>query len=97
MAAPAPTILFPPAGETDVPTQDLEVRWSVPVAPERILLQVEDEKEKVSLSIDLPGDAKRFTLPNDWLQPGVLYTLDIKLIAENGNQTVRDVRFTTAD
>jgi hypothetical protein len=55
------------------------------------------EKEQVSLSIDLPGDAKRFTLPNDWLQPGVTYTLDIKLIAENGNQTVRDVRFTTAD
>jgi len=69
----------------------------VPVVPERTLLQVEDEKEKVSLSIDLPGDAKRFTLPNDWLQPGVMYTLDIKLIAENGNQTVRDVRFTTAD
>ncbi|MGH7429867.1 MAG: Ig-like domain-containing protein [Candidatus Methylomirabilaceae bacterium] len=76
---PAPTILFPPAGATDVRTKDLEVRWSVPVAPERILLQVEDEKEKVSLSIDLPGDATRFTLPNDWLQPGVLYTLDIKL------------------
>ncbi len=94
---PAPTILFPPAGKTDVPTKDLEVRWSVPVAPERILLQVEDEKEKVALNIDLPGDAKRFTLPNDWLQPGVIYTLDIKLVAANGNQTVRDVRFTTAD
>ena len=94
---PAPTILFPPAGATGVPIKDLHVRWSVPVAPERILLQVEDEKEKVSLSIDLPGDATSFTLPNDWLQPGVLYTLDIKLIAENGNQTVRDVRFTTAD
>ena len=69
----------------------------MPVAPERVLLQVEDEEKKVALSIDLPGDVKRFTLPNDWLQPGVIYTLDIKLIAENGNQTVRDVRFTTAD
>jgi len=58
---------------------------------------VEHENEKVSLSIDLPGDAERFTLPNDWLQPGVIYTLDIKLTAENGNQTVRDVCFTTAD
>jgi len=77
---PAPTILFPLDGETGVPTKDLEVRWSVPVAvaPERVLLQVEDEKEKVALSIDLPGDVKRFTLPNDWLQPGVIYTLDIK-------------------
>ncbi len=94
---PAPTILFPTAGATDVPTKNLEVRWSVPVAPERILLQVEDEKEKVALSIDLPGDAERFTLPNNWLQPGVIYTLDIKLIAENGNQTVRDLRFTSAN
>jgi hypothetical protein len=80
-----------------VPTQGLEVRWSAPVEPERILLQVEDEEAKVALKIDLPGDATRFTLPNDWLQPGVIYTLDIKLIAENGNQTVRDVYFTTAD
>ncbi len=72
------------------------MRWSVPVAPERIRLEVEDEEEEVSLKIDLPGDARRFTLPNDWLQPGVVYTLDIKLIAENGNQTVRDLRFTTA-
>ncbi len=94
---PAPTISFPPAGATDVPTQSLEVRWSVPVAPERIRLEVEDEEAKVALTIDLPGDAERFTLPNDWLQPGVIYTLDIKLIAENGNQTVRDVRFTTAE
>ena len=94
---PAPTILSPLDGETSVPTKDLEVRWSVPVAPERVLLQVEDEEKKVALSIDLPGDAQRFTLPNDWLQPGVIYTLDIKLVAENGNQTVRDVRFTTAD
>ncbi|MCI0541391.1 MAG: hypothetical protein L0Z50_39840, partial [Verrucomicrobiales bacterium] len=94
---PAPTILFPPAGASDVPTKDLEVQWSVPVAPERIRLEVEDEQEEVSLKIDLPGDATRFTLPNDWLQPGVLYTLDIKLIAENGNQTVRDLRFTTAN
>jgi len=70
---PAPEILFPPAGETDVPTKDLEVQWSVPVAPERILLQVEDEEAKVSLSIDLPGDATSFTLPNDWLQPEVIY------------------------
>ncbi len=69
----------------------------MPVAPERIRLEVEDEEEEVSLKIDLPGDATSFTLPNDWLQPGVIYTLDIKLIAENGNQTVRDLRFTTED
>ncbi|MGH8525017.1 MAG: hypothetical protein ACREXY_12650, partial [Gammaproteobacteria bacterium] len=90
-------ILSPLAGETDVPTKDLEVQWSVPVTPERIRLEVEDEEGGVALTIDLPGDAEHFTLPNDWLQPGVIYTLDIKLIAENGNQTVRDVRFTTAD
>jgi hypothetical protein len=43
---PAPTILFPPAGKTDVPTKDLEVRWSVPVAPERIRLQVEEKRNR---------------------------------------------------
>ena len=43
---PAPTILFPPAGKTDVMTKDLEVRWSVPVAPGRIRLQVEERRNR---------------------------------------------------
>ena len=94
---PPPTILYPAEGDEDIPVENLEVRWSMPEDAEHIRLEVEDEEEGDSLKVDLPGDAMSFTLPNGWLKPDVLYTLDIKLIAENVNVTVRDVRFTTAD
>lgn len=94
---PAPTILYPEEGDTGIPRHDLEVRWSMPEEADRIRLEVEDEEEEDTLTIDLPGDTTSFRLPDAWLKPEVLYTLDVKLIAENGNVTVRDVRFVTAE
>jgi len=52
---------------------------------------------EAALKIDLPGDATSFQVPNGWLQAGTEYVLDIKVISDNGNQTVRDVVFETAD
>lgn len=71
--------------------------WEEIEDAEAIRLEVEDEEEEVALKVDLPGDATSFGLPNDWLQPGTEYVLDIKAIAEDGNQTVTDLRFTTAE
>ena len=51
------------------------------------------EEAEVAPKVDLPGDATTFSLPNGWLQPGTIYVLDIKVIAENGNQTVTDLWF----
>jgi len=36
-----------------------------------------------------------FNVPDGWLQPEIAYVLGIKVIAENGNQKVRDIRFET--
>ena len=60
-------------------------------------IEDEEEEEEVALKVDLSGDATMFNFPEGWLQAGVLYTLDIKAIGENGNQTVVDIRFTTAE
>ena len=45
----------------------------------------------------MPGDATSFNVPNEWLQLGTEYVLDIKAINENGNQTVYDIRFVTEE
>jgi hypothetical protein len=73
------------------------VIFEAPEGTEAILLELEDEEEEVALKVDLPADASSFGVPNNWLKPGIEYVLDIKVIAENGNQTVRDIRFMTAE
>ena len=60
-------------------------------------MEIEDEETEDALKVDLSADASSFEVPNNWLQPGVEYTLDIKGMAENGNQTVRDIRFITEE
>lgn len=92
-----PDILYPQNGKTDIPVKDLVVRFTPPEDAEVIRLEIEDEEEDVAIKVDLAGDATDFNVPNGWLQAGVEYVLDIKVIAENGNQTVRDIRFVTQE
>ena len=94
---PPPVILFPAEGDTGIPVNDLVVRWDPAADAEAIRLEIEDEEEEVALKVDLAGDATTFFVPDNWLQPGTEYTLDIKVHGENGNQTVRDLRFVTAE
>ena len=93
---PAPVMTYPKEGETEVPINGLVVEFSSDDA-EAIRLEIEDEEEGVALKVDLPGNATSFVVPNGWLQSGTVYVLDIKAIAEWGNQTVVDVEFTTAE
>jgi len=93
---PTPVMTYPKEGETEVPINGLVVEFSSDDA-EAIRLEIEDEEEGVALKVDLPGNATSFVVPNGWLQSGTVYVLDIKAIAEWGNQTVVDVEFTTAE
>lgn len=92
-----PDILYPQDGDTNIPVEDLVVRFNAPEEAQAIRLEIEDEEEEVAIKVDLPGDASAFDVPNEWLQPGVEYVLDIKVIADNGNQTVRDIHFITQE
>ena len=73
----------------------LVVTWAEIEGAEAIRFELEDEEEEVAITADLSGDSTRFEVPNDWLQPGTEYVVDIKAAGENGNQTVSDLRFTT--
>ena len=94
---PEPQILFPEDGDSDITVDGLLVEWNPVRGAAAIRLEIEDEETEVALKVDLPGDADRFEVPNNWLQPGTEYVLDIKAIADNGNQTVTDLRFTTEE
>ncbi len=62
---------------------------------EAVRFEIEAEADGKALKVDLPGDATSFSVPGDFLQPGVLYTMDVKAIGSEGNRTVSDVQFTT--
>lgn len=94
---PAPHIVYPHEGDTGIPVNGLVVFWDEVEGAEAIRLELEDEEGEVALKVDLPGDSDMFEVPNNWLEPGTEYVFDIKAIAENGNQTVTDLRFETQE
>ncbi len=93
----APVITFPMEGDEGIPTAGLTVLWEEIEDADAIRFEIEDEEEEVALTADLPGEATSFMVSDGWLRPETVYTLDIKAIAENGNQTVSDLRFLTAE
>ncbi len=92
-----PEILYPGNGKVGIPTNNLVIQFAAPDEAEAIRLEIEDEEQERTVKVDLSGDASRFSVPNGWLEPGTEYVLDIKAIAENGNQTVCDIRFVTEE
>jgi len=92
-----PILIHPLDGDAEVPVNGVTAMWEEIDGAEAIRFEIEDEEEEVALKVDLPGDATSFSLPMGWLQSGTEYVLDIKAIGENGNQTVTDLRFMTAE
>jgi hypothetical protein len=55
------------------------------------------EHEGSVFDVILPGDATSVTVPAQFLIPGTEYGFEILAIAENGNQTITETCFVTAD
>jgi len=86
---PAPVILFPGEGSTGVPTAGFTATWQAIAGAEAVRVQVEVEETAAAIAVDLPGDATSFHVPGDFLQPRVLYTMDVIGIAEKGQSNRR--------
>jgi len=93
----APNVTFPAEGGKDIPVSGLMITWDAVANAEEVRLEIEDEEEEATFSVDLPGDAVSFTVPDGWLQNGVSYVLDVEAGGDNGNWTVTDVAFTTVN
>lgn len=90
-----PVIVFPAEGSIGVPAAGFTAMWQEIEDADAVRVAVEVEADGTSIKVDLPGNATSFDVPAGFLRPGVLYTMDVIGIAENGNQTVADVQFTT--
>ena len=87
-----PTIVVP-AANTKLPVSGATLRWKPVVDAHRIHLEIEQVRTAQLLTVDLPGHATRFTVPDGFFQPGRTYVLDVKAVGANDNLTVSDVEF----
>jgi hypothetical protein len=90
---PAPTIT-PSAGEV-VDARDLVVEWTAPEAEQVEVIIEQDDREDV-LDVTLSGSIRRMRVPPQFLQPGLVYKIEILTIAENGNRIIAEGTFRTA-
>jgi hypothetical protein len=91
----APVILSPTPHQTDVPTTGFVVHWKAVPGASAIHVQVESDAPPRALEIDLPGTATSFQVPEEFLQAGTEYVVDVLAQHPRGNYTMSDVTFTT--
>lgn len=90
-----PPRILAPARNQKLTTSEATLEWGRVAGAHVIHLEVEQVRTSHLLTVDLPGSATRFTIPDGFLQPGLKYTLDVKAVGPNDNLTVTDVDFRT--
>ncbi len=58
-----------------------------------LVLVVEEGTTTRTLSADLPANARKLTVPSDFLQPGTEYKVEVLAIEASGNQTLSERSF----
>jgi hypothetical protein len=91
---PAPT--FTPRDGQVVDKTNTVVKWDAPDAEQVEIIIEQDELEHV-LDVTLSGSSTRLTVPPQFLRRGHEYKIEVLAIAENGNRTIAESTFRTAE
>ncbi|MDX1429035.1 MAG: hypothetical protein R3282_02055 [Rhodothermales bacterium] len=91
--APIPTI-SPRYGE-EVDAENTTVTWDAPGA-EEVEVIIESEDADGTFDVIVPADVGSLDIPEQFLEAGVEYKLEILAYAENGNRTIIETTFNTA-
>ena len=96
---PAEPVIMAPTQGSEVPAGALRIEWSAIPGLQKVVVELENESvdpEQV-LSAELAPDATSFDVPASFMQPGSDYQVGIAAVGANGNITVVETTFTTAD
>jgi hypothetical protein len=91
---PAPT--FSPRNGQVVDRRNTVVRWDAPGA-EQVEIIIENDALGHVLDVTVSGSTDRLTIPRQFLRPGREYKIEVLSIAENGNRTIAESTFVTAE
>jgi hypothetical protein len=89
-------ITQPRAGDRNVPTTGLQVRWNAVRDAASYVVVIEQEKTGREIKADLGSTATAFTVADGFLLPGLEYKLAVGAVGKDGNRTVTEVAFVTA-
>ena len=90
-------ILSPHPGALDVPREGLVVVWKAVGDAVGYVVEIEQDELDMSFSARLPASFTRLAVPSGMLSPRTRYQLSIATISAQGNISVLETIFTTAD
>lgn len=93
--APEAEIISPLEDEV-VPVDSVVVTWAPVVEAVTFIVEVQNEENDDSLTVDVPGTETSFAVPSFWLQPDTEYQIGIGVITDTGNVTFVESAFFTA-
>ena len=89
------SLMRPRADENNIAVRGLRINWGASKDASAIVVVVEHEKSGRVLRVNLPGDAKTFSVPDGFLLPGTEYKLAIGTVSADGNASFIESGFTT--
>ncbi len=92
---PAPVVT--PDGDEDVDPDDTVIRWNpIPgLAGYEVIVSNEDNGR--SMTVEMGPDATSLRVPAEFMEAGAEYKAEVLSIYPNGNKTITEVTFATAD
>lgn len=92
----APEILFPAAGDDDIPVVGLVITWAPNASVASWLVELEREDDGVGKIVaTLPAGTSSFAVPQGFLVSGVEYQVGVRASNAEGNVNVSEFTFTT--
>ncbi len=95
---PATTSFVQPKAEAEgVPVKNLVIAWAPIKNVAAYIIYIEQDELQVEFTARLDGNVSKLAVPDGFLVPGNQYTLGLGTVAEDGNVSIIETWFTTAE
>jgi hypothetical protein len=92
----AVSFIYPRPDQKSVPVTGLNIRWRPVKNSSASIVTLEQERTGREITVNLPGAAREFAVPDGFLRPGTGYILAVGTVSEQGNKSLVEIAFTTA-
>lgn len=93
----AASVIQPVLGVVDLGSGNVEIAWTPVGDAAAYIVEISQDDLDMNLEVRLPASAARFEVPGGMLARGVDYDLSIATVSPEGNVTVFETTFTTAE
>ena len=89
------TFIRPSEVDDYVPLKGLEITWGLVKEIEGYIVTIEQEDSGFEISVNLPANVTKFSVPDGLLLPETEYKLAIGTVSDDGNTSFVECEFTT--